>query len=206
MTIIEIWIFVKQSFQYLLQKWKLIVIVGLTGGLIGLTMSFLVKPKYTATMSFSLIEGGSRGGGLMDIASNLGLASMLSGGNNVFSGDNLLEIMKSKYAVKHTLLSPVKFEGEEKTLIEAYIDFNKYRKKWLHSKKEELRNVSFPIGQDIDKMSRVQDSIISSIYTGFIKNNTLKVLRVSKKVGMSEVVFISENEEFSKSFVENLME
>ena len=82
MTIIDVWNYIKSSFQYLLKKWKLIVIVGLTGGVIGLTLSFVIKPTYTARLSFSLIEGGGKGG-LMDLASNLGFASLLNSGNDV---------------------------------------------------------------------------------------------------------------------------
>jgi len=203
MTISDVLTIVKDTFQYLLTKWKLILVVGLIGGILGLGLSFLIKPKYTAKISFSLIEGGSKGG-LFDLASSFGLASLM-GGNDVFSGDNLLEIMKSKYAVEETLLSPVIFEGEKMTLIEAYIKFNNFRKKWLKSKKVDLRNVSFPIDQNKESFSRTQDSIVSLLYTEFLESNVLKVLRLNKKVGMSEVAFTSKNEEFSKLFVENLM-
>lgn len=204
MTIFDVWKILKETFQYLITKWKLILVIGLIGGLVGLSLSFLIKPKYTAKISFSLIDGGSKGSGLFDLASSFGLASLM-GGNDVFSGDNLLEIMKSKYAVEETLLSPVMFEGEKMTLIEAYIKFNHLRKKWSKSKKNDLRNVAYPIGQNKESFSRTQDSIVSELYKDFIKNNALKVLRLNKKVGMSEVTFTSKNEEFSKLFVENLM-
>ncbi len=205
MTIIEVWNFIKDSFQFLLTKWKLIVIVGLTGGVIGLALSFVVKPKYTAKLSFSLIDGGPQGG-LLDLASNLGFASLLSSKNDVFSGDNLLEIMKSRYAVAHTLLSEVNYNNENMTLIEAYISHNKLRKKWSRSKKEEMRNLSFPIGLEFDNMSRVQDSIIGKVHYHYIKTGKLKVNRLNKKVGMSEIIFKSTDEIYSKLFTEKLVE
>ncbi len=205
MTIIDVWNYIKSSFQYLLKKWKLIVIVGLTGGVIGLTLSFVIKPTYTARLSFSLIEGGGKGG-LMDLASNLGFASLLNSGNDVFSGDNLLEIMKSKHAVGQTLLSTVTYKGQEMTLMEAYIDYNDLRKKWSKSKKQSLREVSFPVDQDSETLTRVQDSIISSVYSRYIKKNELKVNRLNKRVGMSQILFTSKDEEYSKLFVENLMD
>jgi len=205
MTIIDVWNYIKSSFQYLLKRWKLIVIVGLTGGVIGLTLSFVIKPTYTAKLSFSLIEGGGRGG-LLDLANNLGFASLLNSGNDVFSGDNLLEIMKSKHAVGQTLLSTVTYKGQEMTLMEAYIDYNDLRKKWSKSKKQSLREVSFPVDQDAETLTRVQDSIISSVYSRYIKKNELKVNRLNKRVGMSQILFTSKDEEYSKLFVENLMD
>ena len=196
MDIIELVNFIKQSYHYLISKWKTIVVVGLVGGLIGFSLSFIIKPKYTAKLSFSLVDSSTTG--IMDLASNLGFSALLGNNNNVFSGDNLLEIIKSKYAVEHTLLSPVIFQGEEKTLIEAYIDYNHLRKKWSRSRKPELRDLTFPVGSNIDDLTRTQDSIIAVLYKRYTKKNELRVIRVSKKVGMTDVLFTSKNEEFSK--------
>jgi hypothetical protein len=193
--------------RYLLSHWLIIVIFGFGGGLIGLGLSFIIKPKYTAHLSFVLLEKGSGGGGLASLASNFGFAGLLgSGSDNAFSGDNLLEIIKSRYAIEKTLLIPIEFEGEKMSMVEAYIQFNKLNKRWENSKNIELRNLSFPIDQDRSTFSRTQDSVLYEISKGFVEQNNLTVLRKNKKINMVNVYFTSKNEAFSKLFIENLMD
>lgn len=190
--------------NYLLKNIKLIIVLSFSGAVIGLACSFLIKPKYTAKITFSLIDGTMGKGGLMDLASNFGLSSLM-GGNDVFSGDNLLEIIQSKYAIDKTLLTPVDYQGKKVNLIDIYIDYNHLKEKWARSKKQGVRNLNFPVGQARETFTREQDSILSVLYKKFILKNELVVVRKSKKIAMSEVSFTSKNELFSKLFVENLM-
>ncbi|HRZ98238.1 MAG TPA: hypothetical protein P5084_11845, partial [Paludibacter sp.] len=110
----------KDWWKFLLTKWKIICIFGFGGAAIGLGASFYLKPKYTAHLSFALIESSGGLGGLADLASTFGFAG-LGGSNDAFSGDNLLEIIASKYAVERTLLSPVEYNGENITLAQVYL-------------------------------------------------------------------------------------
>lgn len=48
----------------------------------------------------------------------------------LFSGDNLLELMKSRSMVEKALLTTIKIKSKEQTLAELYISFNKLRKGW----------------------------------------------------------------------------
>jgi len=45
--ILEMW-------KFLLSKWFLILMIVVAGGLIGLGLSYIIKPRYTAHLSFSL--------------------------------------------------------------------------------------------------------------------------------------------------------
>ncbi len=194
------------TWRYLLSKWLIIVVFGLGFAGVGLAISFLIKPKYTANMAFVLVEKGSAGGGLASLASNFGLGGLLgAGSDNAFSGDNLLEIIKSRYAVEKALLTPITFENEEMTMIDAYIMFNGLHKKWQKSKKVELRSLSYPLEQKREDYTRMQDSVLYSVYTDFIKNEGLTVLRKDKNKGLVNVAFTSKNEVFSKLFIENLI-
>ena len=76
--------------KYLISKWVLILVFGLTGGVLGLVASLLSKPTYTAHLSFALVEKSS-GGGLADLASSFGFGGLSGGTNGAFSGDNLLD-------------------------------------------------------------------------------------------------------------------
>ncbi|MEA4935053.1 MAG: hypothetical protein VB102_00280 [Paludibacter sp.] len=197
-TINEVWI-------YLLHRWKIILIFGVTGAVVGLGLSFLVKPKYTASLSFALIEKASGSSGLAGLVSSFGLGGLIGGSGDAFTGDNLLEIMKSRYTVEKTLLSPIDFSGEKMTMVNAYIKINDLDKKWKNHNDKSVKAINFPIDQKRETFTRVQDSILNIIYNEFINSKQLTIIRKEKKISMVYVNFTSVNEEFSKCFVENLM-
>ncbi|MDP4240001.1 MAG: lipopolysaccharide biosynthesis protein [Bacteroidota bacterium] len=197
----------KSWWKYLLRKWIIILVFGLSGAAIGLVASLLTKPKYTASLSFALIEKSSGGGGLADLASSFGFSGLMGGNNGAFSGDNLLEIIQSRYAVEQTLLTPVSYKGEKKNLVEAYIQFNKLREEWSkNTKNAELRNLSFPIGQSRETFTRTQDSVLYSIYNEIVNTKALMVIRKNKKISIVNVSYVCKDELFSKIFVEKLMD
>src|ERR1035437_5135146 len=139
----------REWWQYLLSKWLIILVFGLGGAAIGLVVAMMAKPNYTAHLSFALVEKSGGGGGLADLASSFGFSGLMGGGSSgAFSGDNLLEIIQSRYAVEQTLLTPVNYKGKNQNLVEVYIQFNELRKEWLKNKKnKELRNLTYPVGQ-----------------------------------------------------------
>ncbi len=205
-SLVEIIENVKKYRNYLFSKWLVILIFGLSGAIIGLVASFIVKPTYTAHLSFSLVEKSS-GGGLADLASSFGFSGLASGSSNgAFSGDNLLEIIKSRYAIEKTLLTPVVYNGKTQNLVEVFIEFNKIRKVWLKEKKnKDLHTLSYPVGQKRETFSRTQDSVLNCFYEGLSNVKTITIARKDKKTSIVNVDFKSENELFSKLFVETLM-
>lgn len=205
LTLTDIGASLRIWWKAMLSKWVIIVIVGLSGGALGLVASFLVKPKYTAHMSFALIDKGSSGSGLASIASSFGLGGLFGGGGSAFSGDNLLQILQSRNAIESTLLSPIVFEGDSMTMMDAYARFMKMEKGWRKSKNPEIATLSFPIGQDRNSFTRVQDSVLHDVYFRFVNSRLLKVARRDKKISIVTVDFKSRNEQFSKDFVEKLM-
>ncbi|MDD4993338.1 MAG: hypothetical protein PHR83_14020 [Paludibacter sp.] len=193
---------VKTYWTYLSSKWLIICIFGFGGAALGLVTSFLTKPTYTARLSFALIEK-SNGGGLADLASSFGFGG-LSGGGNAFSGDNLLEIIQSRYAIEKVLLTPVNYNGRTMNLVEAYIDFSKLRKSWAENPK--LCNLKYPIGQKRETFTRVQDSILGTFFNEISSPKALSIVRKDKKISIVNIDFKSGDEVFSKLFVEKLME
>lgn len=196
----------KILWKYLLSKWIIILIFGFSGASIGLLVSLLSKPKYTATLSFALVEKSS-GGGLADLASSFGFSGLMGGNNSAFSGDNLLEIIQSRYAIERTLLTPIIYKGEKRNLLEVYIQFNKLREGWLkNTTNADLRNLTFPVGQKRETFSRTQDSVLFCIYDGIVTSKALMVVRKNKKISIVKVSYVSKDELFSKLFVEKLMD
>jgi len=195
----------KEWGKYLLSKWLIILVFGLGGAGIGLAVAIFTKPKYKAHLSFALIEKSS-GGGLADLASSFGIGGLGSSSSGTFSGDNLLEIIQSRYALEKTLLTPVDYKGEKKNLVEVYIQFNKLHEAWAKSTNKELSQLAFPVGQKRKTFTRTQDSVLYSIYDEILKSNTLLIARKDKKLSVVNMDYTTEDEQFSKLFVENLMD
>jgi hypothetical protein len=197
----EIYLTIKEWFQYLLSNYKLIVLVGILGALLGLGYSYTKKPKYTAVLSFALEDDKPSGlGGALGLAGQFGL-DVGGGGGGVFSGSNLIELFKSRSMVEKTLLTPVTLKGKTISLAEMYIQNNKWRKGW--EKNEKLKSIQFLPNSKRESFTREQDSILEIIYNT-LSASGLSVLQKDKKISIITVEVKSENEAFSKIFNEAL--
>lgn len=205
-TIAELIQTISKWWKFLLSKWLIILIAGIIGGGMGVLYSIYKKPKYTAKLSFALVEGGSTSG-LADLASSFGFGGLFGGNSDAFSGDNLLEIISSKKAVEQTLLTPVVYKSEQKTLADVFIQISGFRTKWNKDKKvPELKTLSYPVGKPRDSFTRVQDSIMNVFYQMVSSPKALTIARKSKKVSIVNISFTHRNEFFAKNFVELLMD
>ncbi|WP_026706980.1 Wzz/FepE/Etk N-terminal domain-containing protein [Flavobacterium frigidarium] len=192
---------VKEWWDYLLSKWKMIFLVGVVGALVGLGYSFSKKPTYTASLSFVVEEEQTGGAGLGSLASSFGFDMGGSGGGGIFVGSNLMELFKSRSMVEQTLLSGVIVEGKAISLAEMYIENNGWRAQWNESLK--YKNIQFLPKSNRKKYTRVQDSILGTIYHN-LSNNGLTVGQKDKKVAIISIDVISGNELFAKYFCEAL--
>jgi hypothetical protein len=96
----------KSSFFYLLKKWYFLVLAVVVGAAYGYFSVRNVKPTYTASIVFVLSTGEQRAGGVAGLASQLGFDAT-SGSDNIFSGDNIIELFKSRSLIGSALLSEV---------------------------------------------------------------------------------------------------
>ncbi len=193
----------KEWFDYLLSKWKIILLAGIVGASLGLMYSFIKKPTYTATLSFVVEDEKTGGGGLssaLGLASSLGL-DMGGGSSSMFSGSNLIEFFKSRKMVEQTMLMPVLVDGKTISLAEMYIQNNKWREKW--NKNPKFAGIQFLPNADRTSYTRVQDSILGGMYSSLSKGN-LTVSQKDKKISIFSIDVVSENEMFSKYFTEAL--
>lgn len=191
----------KSSFQYLFSKWLIILVLGLFGGILGFTYAFLKKPIYNAATTFALIEpGGSSGvlGQYSGIASLVGIDIGGGGSNGIFSGENIIELYKSRTMLQKTLLKEAVFNGKKQLLIMRFIEFNKLKEKW---DKPELKNIMFNENQ---KMTVLQDSVISIIVKD-INKEYLIVGKPDKKSSLIKVEVNAKDEAFAKAFNEEIV-
>ncbi|MGV1012118.1 MAG: Wzz/FepE/Etk N-terminal domain-containing protein [Flavobacterium sp.] len=192
----------KEWYNYLLSQWKIIVLAGIVGAALGLTYSFIKKPVYTATLTYALEDGKTSGGGLGSLASSFGLDFGGSTGG-AFSGANLMELFKSRAMVEQTLLSPIVYKGATISLAEMYIQDRNWRKNW--NEKAKFKNLQFLPNADRSKFTRVQDSILGTIY-GDLSKNSLSVEQKDKKVAIGTITMKATNELFAQLFTNALTE
>ena len=191
----------KEWFSYLLSQWKIIVLAGFIGAVLGVGYSLSKKPIYTATLSFALEdEKGGGLGGALGLASSFGF-DLGGGGGSVFSGSNLTQLFKSRQMVEKTLLSPVTVNGKVISLAEMYIQNNEWREGW--AKKPAFAKLEFLPNANREKFTRVQDSIMGVMYTNLSKTG-LSVGQKDKKIDIISIDVVSTNELFSKYFCEAL--
>jgi hypothetical protein len=187
--------------RYLLSKWVLIIGISAIGGAIGCAYAFFDKPIYTAELNFAVEDAKSSSG----LSAYAGLASQFGmdlGGNggNAFSGDNLLELMKSRRVVELALLSKVSINGKTETLAEYYITFNKFGTAW---KGTNLENIHFLPDADRSKFTLKQDSVLGVFYRTLVAKN-VDVDKLDKKLSIISLKVNSTNELFAMYFTEVL--
>jgi hypothetical protein len=196
---------IKEWVAYLKTKFLLIVLMGLIGGILGYTYAYFQKPTYKALLTFALEEDKSSGagiGGALGLASSFGIDVGGSGGG-AFAGSNLIELMKSRLLVEKTLLNSIMVGNETISIAEYYLRNNKLRESWLE--KPELKNIQFLPNADRSKFSLQQDSVLKLLYEEVTDKNALSIIQKDKKVSITNIEVISENEIFAKTFCENLV-
>lgn len=200
-TLKELFEKAKDWYVYFLSKWKLIIVTGALGCIIGLGYSLIKKPVYIAALTFAVEDGGSGdSGGVLSLASQFGLSLGGSGGG-IFEGSNLNELFKSRSMVERTLMKPVAYNGATISFAEMYIHNKKWREKWKN--KPKLAKIQFYPTTKRKYFTRVHDSILGVIYDDLSKNH-LTVGQKDKKVDIITIEFTSTNEQFAKDFCEAL--
>ncbi|MEY4309373.1 MAG: hypothetical protein RL422_1576 [Bacteroidota bacterium] len=192
---------IKRFFSYLRSQSKLIVLCGFLGVVLPLIYRALQKPAYAASTTFILEEKSATGGGLAGIASQVGLdLGSLGSGSSLFTGDNILDIIKSRVIIEKVLLTPIS-GSSGKTLADLYLQFSGMGA-------DLPAPVSFAIPASASSFvpahSVYQDSVLYVMYEQIAKKN-VSVDRLNKKGSIFKIVTVSQNQVFSKNFAERLL-
>ncbi len=186
---------VKRFFSYLRSQFVLIALCGLVGLVLPLIYRAFQKPAYAASTTFILEEKSATGGGLAGIASQVGLdLGSLGSGSSLFTGDNILDIIKSRVIIEKVLLTPIS-GNSGKTLADLYLEFSGMGEKLPAP-------VSFASPSVAHKV--YQDSVLYVMYDQIAKKN-VSVDRLNKKGSIFKIITVSQNQVFSKNFAERLL-
>jgi len=200
----EIFLNVKEWIYFFFTKWILIVVFVIIGILLGFIYASSKKTVYIASTTFVLENGGTDNG----FGQYAGIASMVgldlgSGGGDVFQGDNIIELYKSRTIIEQTLLCQILFKGKKELLIDHYISSKHLRKVWSYN--PDLANIKFyPYLDKSKQRNRLQDSIIGSVVAD-IRMNYLNVAKPDKKIGIIAVDLKSNDEFFAKNFNDQIV-
>ena len=188
-----LWLKALKGIKYFLHYKLLIALVCLLFALGGYYKDTLLGPRYRASLTFALEQGGSVSS-LGGLASQFGLSLGVSG--DALGGDNLLTLLKSRRILQAVLLSEINTEDGPKLLINQYISSQpKLKAKWA-------TQGLYPINPK-NCCSKVQDSAIGVI-TKIVSEKSLAVAKVDKKQSFVTVTYEGHDEVFTGAFVELL--
>ena len=183
---------------------KIVLIVGVTtlGALLGLTYVSIKPIKYTARSSFVVEDSKSLGGsGLMGaISGQLGpeLLGAL-GGSNLLSGENIIELAKSRSLLRKTFLTS--YDGSAVSLADRYASSLKLKEDWLDSRKVGV-NVDFSWTKK--KYSRLEDSLLNTLIDRVIKKD-IEVFKPDRRLSLFEVNITMRDEQLASLFCKRLL-
>ena len=172
------------SYYFILNRWVLVIIFIIIGGLCGLFFSLLSKPIYSSEFTF-VLSNNTKSNGLASIIGQFGLD--VSGNNeDAFSGDNIFELFKSKKIIRKALFKNI--PNSNNNIINLLVKEN--YKGWFS---KEYLSQYLPFPNTINSISPIQDSLITEIHSDLIKND-LSIDRIDKKLSFYKVTALSTNE------------
>ncbi|PZR25740.1 MAG: hypothetical protein DI535_16905 [Citrobacter freundii] len=200
-TFSQIFVVISAFISFLKKKLVFIFLFLLIGAGLGFVYSLFQRPKYEAVTTFILEEKSAGGGNLAGLASQMGinLGGITSGGG-IFSGDNILDILRSKKIVEQVLLTKsFPDDSSKQTLADRYISYSGLKKKW--SEIPALKDISFQNSVN----QPLKDSLLNSIYEKIVKKS-LFTERVNKQGSIIKVTVVSEDRLFAKLMSDRLVE
>jgi hypothetical protein len=194
-TLTDIWIKLQQWWAYLWKRKFWIVAIALLGSIGGYLKVKTADPVYSATLTFSLEQGGEGGSNLAGLASQFGF-SMGGDGGGMFSGENLLTLMKSRRMVEDVLLTPVLIGGDSILL------GNQYVQSWPELKEAWDSAGLYPLDAKTC-CNNAQDSAMGVIYA-MVSQKALAVSKQDEALSFVTISFSGHDEAFTGAFVEQL--
>ncbi len=183
----------------LLKFWWIFLIVGILAGLAGIWYAAKKKPVYKSRLTFALDDGnGNSVGNFLNLASQFGFT--MGGSKDIFAGDNILEIMKSRRMLERVLLSTDTFNNKPYTLIEYLLEITEKRKTT-----PKIKDTHFPVGKLKSTFTYKQDSLLYATGENFADLNII-AQRPDRKLGIYEVNVTSPDEKFTKVFTDRIVE
>lgn len=183
--------------RQILRLWWVFLLIGMVGGIAGYLYAKSQKLAYKSHLTFALDEGKSGSNSIINLASEFGLN--FGSGSSVFSGDNILNIIKSRHIVESVLASVDTFQNKPTTLAEYYLQITGYYKN-----KKEGDKIYFPAGMSKENYNYRQDSLLKLLYVSF-SGNLISAERPDKRLGIYEINVSTPDEKLTKDFTDRLV-
>lgn len=189
--------------RYVAGHWRILIVMGILGGLLGLGYAWLKQVTYTAKLTFVVEESKGSGGSIASaLAGQFGFdIGGLSGSSGVLAGDNVLQLLKSRVFIKKTLLTPYN-DSSTRSLADEYAEVYQWKDQWAGDRKIGSQ-VNFPANQQ--KLSRLQDSLLQKIIKRMVEHE-LSIAKPDKKLGFFEIQVTTRDEKLSQLFCERLLQ
>lgn len=183
---------------YLYQKKFIIIICALFFLLIGIGISFISEPKYSAELTF-VVES-DQSGAMGSLSGLAGLVGMDIGGvqSATFSTDNIIELLKSRGLIVSALMQSGTVNGKSDLLIEHYLVINRIKEEWVEN--EKLKSISF-----VKEHTYMHDSISRIVWEAIIEDD-LAIEYQTADASIITLSYPSLNEDFSKELIEKLID
>ena len=191
----------KDWLHFFLRRLWIIALAGIIGGLLGIWIAYRDKPTYESRLTFALDDGGGDMSGVSSIAAQFGINLGRAGGKSFFSGDNIIEILRSRRIVKSVLLSIDTVNNKPIRMVQHFIDFNKTP----DTDDSKTPVINFPESLDISKFSYRQDSMLQVIVDQF-SDKLIQAQRPDRKLDIYELKVTTRNEHFSKVFTDRIIQ
>lgn len=187
---------VKAIFAVLRARWLIILASALITGVLAFLWASRMPVQYFGKITFLVENGRSGSSALSAISGQFGIELPTSSGREMFAGDNMIGLLKSKRISKEALLSS--FDNKT-TLADRYADVYGLRKSWKQNEK---------IGKEIfftrnTVFTRQQDSLLQVVQEQI--SEALQVSRVDKKMSFFSVSLSLKDEELTKLYLEQVV-
>lgn len=190
----------KQTFKFVLSKWKTILIFSIIGGAVGLYLGLISVTKYESKLSFVVQEETPSSGGLASLANSFGLGG--GGTSSVFSSSNISDFLVMRNLVQKALMKPVN-NNNKLSFAQLYINEYKLNSGW--KKNPELKKITFLPTQDQSTFSLKQDSILGRIHDRLTKGKELVVEQMNLDNSIIQIKINTKSELFSMYFSQELI-
>jgi|688.fasta_scaffold27325_6 hypothetical protein len=193
----------REYMTFLITKKRAILYIMISFAGLGILVALLRPIKYTARSSFVVEDSKSIGGsGLMGaLSGQFGseILNVLGAGSNLLSGENIIELSKSRSLIRKTLLTP--YDSTQYSLADKYAETSLLKKKWKRSKK-----VGAWISFSTEKKSftRTEDSLLNNIIDRIIKKD-IRVFKPDRRLSLFEINITMRDDQLANLFCQRLL-
>ncbi len=196
---------IQSTGSYILSKWIIILLVAVVFGITGYIYVASKNSTYVAEITFAMDEGASQSArsDFAQLSEQLGMGQVLEAGGIFSSTTNIVELMRSRLLIEKTLRSTVTINGRSLLFADFFLDSLNYREKWLGDTSGHKLNLNAVKKSRQDSL--FENNIIRNIYQVLTTQN-IKIDTKGKGTSIISVTCTTENELFSKYFLEALID